>query len=285
MITCNISGGLGNQLFQVFTTINTAYKYNIRFWFQYKEGYSHRSSYWNTIFKNLQNYLYLKYPKNLIKQKIYKEINFHYNEIILPVINDNETVILHGYFQSNKYFNEYFEIIYYFLDIDNEKLKQKQKYMEYIDFEKTTSIHFRIGDYKKYPSIHPLLNIEYYIQSIEYLIVNEKIKTGDTILYFYEATKEEEDLNIIKYNIEHLKIKFNHIQFIDIHNFELTDWEELLIMSLCNSNIIANSTFSWWGAYFNLNENKTVIYPSIWFGKNAQKNNTKDLFPENWIKI
>ena len=157
--------------------------------------------------------------------------------------------------------------------------------MEYIDFEKTTSIHFRIGDYKKYPSIHPLLNIEYYIQSIEYLIINEKIKTGDTILYFYEPTKEQEDLNIIKYNIESLKIKFTHIQFIDIHNFELTDWEELLIMSLCNSNIIANSTFSWWGAYFNFNENKTVIYPSTWFGKNAQKNNTKDLFPENWIKI
>ena len=60
MITCNISGGLGNQLFQIFTTINTAYKYNIRFWFQNKEGYSHRSSYWNTIFKNLQNYLYFK---------------------------------------------------------------------------------------------------------------------------------------------------------------------------------------------------------------------------------
>ena len=55
-------------------------------------------------------------------------------------------------------------------------------------------------------------------------------------------------------------------------------------MSLCEHNIIANSTFSWWGAYFNTNVNKIVCYPSLWFGKNCN-NNVKDLFPEKWIKI
>ena len=62
----------------------------------------------------------------------------------------------------------------------------------------------------------------------------------------------------------------------------MSDWEEMLAMSLCNHNIIANSTFSWWGAYFNSNEDKIVCYPSVWFGPELKNNNTVDLFPEEW---
>lgn len=60
----------------------------------------------------------------------------------------------------------------------------------------------------------------------------------------------------------------------------------MLIISLCECNVIANSTFSWWGAYFNTNNDKIVCYPNIWFGNACKdKNNIQDLFPENWIKI
>lgn len=55
-------------------------------------------------------------------------------------------------------------------------------------------------------------------------------------------------------------------------------------MSLCNHNIIANSTFSWWGAYFNINPEKIVCYPNVWFGSECN-NSTQDLFPKNWVKI
>jgi hypothetical protein len=64
----------------------------------------------------------------------------------------------------------------------------------------------------------------------------------------------------------------------------LADWEQLLLMSCCHHNIIANSTFSWWAAYFNSWKDKIVCYPSVWFG-NIANHDTKDLCPEEWIKI
>ena len=64
----------------------------------------------------------------------------------------------------------------------------------------------------------------------------------------------------------------------------IADWQQMLLMSVCDHNIIANSTFSWWGAYFNTNPQKVVCYPSVWFGPGVA-HNTMDLCPESWAKI
>ena len=73
-------------------------------------------------------------------------------------------------------------------------------------------------------------------------------------------------------------IHLRYQNFIKLEN-GLSDWEEMLAMSLCKYNIIANSSFSWWGAYFNENKEKIVCYPSVWFGEVLSYHNIKELHP------
>lgn len=290
MITCIIGGGLGNQLFKIFTTINYAIKHNTDFWFEDKKYYmssTNRFAYWDNLFIELTPKLFKNVPNEFENKKgfIYQEKHFHYDEIYIENNENNENtknIILFGYFQSYKYFLENYDFIYSYLNIENKKIEIKNNNY-HIDFNNTVSMHFRLGDYKKYKNIHPILTYAYYKNSIEYLKNENIVKKGSTILYFYENTHETVDKNIINKFIEFLKIYFQDISFVSI-NTEMEDWKQLLLMSCCHSNIIANSTFSWWGAYFNSNKNKKVVYPSRWFGEQTN-NDVKDLFPEDWKKI
>ena len=114
-------------------------------------------------------------------------------------------------------------------------------------------------------------------------IIGQKINTINnsirTVLYFCEDADFDEVLEKI-YNLEQI---FPELIFMRGDNM-LQDWEQMMLMSLCSHNIIANSTFSWWGAYFNTNPTKIVCYPGTWFGPKAG-HDTSDLFPEDWIMI
>ena len=83
--------------------------------------------------------------------------------------------------------------------------------------------------------------------------------------------------------VMHLVSKFPQYTFTRASNL-LADWEQLLLMGCCSHNIIANSSFSWWGAFFNSNKEKIVCYPSVWFGATVG-HNTSDLCPPSWAKI
>jgi hypothetical protein len=152
---------------------------------------------------------------------------------------------------------------------------------DYLVQENTISMHFRIGDYKKAQHYHPILPYEYYRKSIAH-IVSESTDSYDgigpvyTILYFCE-NQDIDDVDII---VNRLKTDYPTIVFTKASN-KISDWGQMLTMSNCQHNIIANSSFSWWGAYFNNNKQKIVCYPSIWFGEIAG-NNTSDLCPPEW---
>jgi hypothetical protein len=186
--------------------------------------------------------------------------------------------MLQGYFQSPKYFDDYLQTINRLLKIDDIKVNLTNKYRKLINDELPTSMHFRLGDYKKKPEHYLILQVEYYRAALNCILETNSITK---VLYFCE----EQDLEDVKTTIATLKLEFPNIEFIRADP-ELEDWEQLILMSLCRNNIIANSTFSWWGAYLNIYRQKKVIYPARWFGPKLEKtHNTKDLFPADWIKI
>ena len=280
MITCNLMGGLGNQIFQIFATISYAIKTRNQFKFlnlQQLGGGSTtvRYTFWNTFLSNLKVFLINELPLNI---HIIRENGFPYNE--LPIFEMiNKDVIIHGYFQSYKYFHNSYKVICKVIGLDNMKENLLTKLqLNKSDLENNVSMHFRIGDYKKAQAFHPLATYKFYERSLEHIKNCKKIEQFN-ILYFCE----DQDIDDVLAIVNKLIIKFPTYNFIRGEK-NLEDWEQMLLMSLCHHNIIANSSFSWWSAYFNSWEDKIVCYPSVWFGEVA-KNNTKDLCPPEWVKI
>ena len=279
MITCNLMGGLGNQLFQIFATISYGIKSSNQFKFLNLETLGGGSStlrytFWNTLLSKLNPFLITDLPY----VKTIREKEFSFNELSIYEMVNND-IMIHGYFQSYKYFENYYTTICKIIGLNGMKKELTKKLNltnEYL--ENSISMHFRIGDYKKIQEFHPLATYDYYERSINY-IKNMNSDKKYNVIYFCEDIDLNDVLNIVN----KLKQQFLQYNFIRGDN-SLADWEQMLLMSLCHHNIIANSSFSWWGAYFNSRTDKIVCYPSIWFGK-AANNDVKDLCPPEWIKI
>ena len=182
-----------------------------------------------------------------------------------------DIVHLHGYFTSYKYFDHHKEFIQNIFKPTDEIIKYiKDKYS---DIDTAISIHVRRGDYTKFPDIHPTLPIEYYKNALENFPKNDSLQRTYVFSDDIEWCKQQD---IFKDSI-----------FVNEE-----DDIELYMMSLCENNIIANSTFSWWAAYLNKNPKRKVIYPDIWFGPKGPKYNFDDLIPSEesapqsnmWIK-
>jgi len=291
MLTCNLQGGLGNQLFQIFATIAYSLKTSQSFFFinQYqltnerdaKNGATVRYSYWDTFLSGLKPFI--KDQEKLPKLDLYfKEQSFQYDaSILLNLLNNQQNVkMLVGYFQSYKYFDTYKKAIFKLIKIEVKQLAIYTIHQNNIGFDTTASMHFRLGDYKKLKDYHPILTCDYYINALNLVLKERQTnKPLRTVLYFCEDTDFDEVLEKIAY----LQNVFPDLIFERADN-TLDDWEQMVLMSLCSDNIIANSTFSWWGAYFNANPTKTVCYPEDWFGPKAG-HNTCDMFPEDWTQI
>jgi hypothetical protein len=169
------------------------------------------------------------------------------------------------------------------LRIDDYKVSLTNKYLKLINEDKPISMHFRRGDYKNLPNFYILLNTDYYKTGLRHVLnINaDKPDKLNKVLYFCE----DQDLEDVDKMILDIKTEFPTILFIRADP-ELEDWEQLILMSLCRHNIIANSTFSWWGAYLNTSRDKTVVCPLTWFGSSLQQtHDVKDLFLKEWIKI
>ena len=252
-----LRGGLGNYIFQ----IATAYMISKRDNKDLKVDYSDIS----VIHKQIETYFDNIFKKiEFVGKQSYD--NSHVNEdpityIEIPKMGGN--VHLTGYYQNEMYFSHIESDIKELFEIDNDtKNYLIEKYSETLNSE-TCSLHVRRGDYVKKQNFHPLQTVEYYKKSID-IIGKDK-----NYLIF------SDDIEWCEKNLSFIKNK----TFISGNK----DYQDLYLMSLCNDNIIANSSFSWWGAWMNNNQNKKVIYPSRWF--NVSFLDTSQIGCKNWIKL
>jgi hypothetical protein len=269
-------GGLGNQLFEIFTTMAYAMQTRKQFYFlnlvELDGGKRH--TYWETFLHRLKPYLKSCLMPDLF---VYREKHFEYDWCL----KHSNATFLHGYFQSYKYFEKETKQICDLLDI-NAKQKKIMMDAQPFDFERTVSCHFRLGDYKKLAHVYPILGESYYVNALVYICNLERICKSSEITQVLYFCEENEMIEIEISVIPFLKEKFPKLHFVKCPH-ELQDWEELLLMSCCAHNIIANSSFSWWGAYLNQNREKIVCYPAKWFQNN--QTDTNDLCPSTWVKI
>lgn len=288
MIIARISDGLGNQLFQYAFGRKLALLRNVPLkldlsWFNEHDAREYKLHHFNVV----ENFVS---DKEVKKIKKYRKINsrkyFLYNYFIaddsiyikqkqfpfdLDMFKAGPYAYLDGYWQAAKYFKGIENIIREEFTLKNKLsilYKQTEKKIKKND---SVALHVRRSDYltlKRISEIFGTCPPEYYQKAIQK--ISEKAEKPTFFIF-------SDDVEWVK---ENLKIKY---PVIFVSDNSLEDYEELMLMSKCKHNIIANSTFSWWGAWLNNNPNKTVIAPKKWF-KDTSKS-AKDLIPKSWKKL
>lgn len=200
-------------------------------------------------------------------RRVVSQIGFGFDENILKVRNDS---FIHGYWQSEKYFADIGQLLRDEFTLKKPFQDRLAGLMRFIESSNSVSVHFRRGDYvlnEEVSNIHGYCDLNYYTSAIDML----RRKLGNIVLVIFS-----DDLEWVKNNFK----SDLQVQFVASDG---NPSEEICLMSLCNHNIIANSTFSWWGAWLNRNPEKIVIAPEKWFSTTARS--AKDLVPDSWIRI
>lgn len=296
MIIVKLMGGLGNQMFQYaagrrlahihnvplkldlswfsnIEKVNTARRYELHIFnitadtaspaevARFKKD---RLSAFPNVLKKIINAANLLHNSKWIREK-----HYHFDPSILE-LPDN--VYLEGFWQSEKYFSDIGGVIRKEFTVKIEPVPLNRQTAEAILRSEAVSVHVRRGDYVLNPStseFHGICSLEYYMKAIE----NIAARVERPHFYFFSDEPEWVRENLVT---------GYPATFID-HNGPDKAYEDMRLMSLCKHHVIANSSFSWWGAWLCENHEKIVIAPKKWFNKEDM--NTKDLIPEKWIKM
>ncbi|MEI8033177.1 MAG: alpha-1,2-fucosyltransferase [Chlorobiaceae bacterium] len=198
-----------------------------------------------------------------------KEKSVGFDPLLLRARHQN--ICLDGYWQTERYFLDVADEIRGDYTLREECAVDGFPLANDIRNSKSVSLHIRRGDYvhnARTNNYHGLCPLEYYQKAVR--LVEEKVVTPS----FYVFSDD------VAWAKEHLKI--NHpVTFVS--DGKLKDYEELVLMSCCQHNIIANSSFSWWGAWLNKNPGKIVVAPKQWFAN--RQISSKDIIPDRWIMI
>jgi hypothetical protein len=292
-ITIKLKGGIGNQLFQYAAAKNISEKNESELLIDAHSGFvgdPFKRSFALNVFNVSSRILdpekikqskldkIIKYFINKINRLIFKkfrneivEKTYHFDEAI-EKFKVSQSIILEGYFHSEKYFKNIRSILLMELEFINSPSVIGQKYLNEISKLESVSVHFRKYDNNTIDtsSINGICSIDYYQTAIKFI----QHKLQNPFFYFFS-----DDIEWTKnfFTISELQVKY-----IDYNNAE-NSYEDLRLMSVCKHNIIANSSFSWWGAWLNVNPDKIVIAPKKWLA--TDKYDYKDVVPENWLKF
>lgn len=295
MIVIKLTGGIGNQMFQyalgrVLSKLNKTELYLDLSFYNNRNKIDTPRNYELDIFQNIvaknvssnilnkftrpnklkllvNHYFKLKlqiYPKNWIK-----EDGHRYHPEVLRLRGD---YLIDGYWQTEEYFKKYRRQILEDFSFPKKVSKKNKLILNQIKKKNSISIHVRRGDYvtsKKTNTYHGICSATYYKKAIN--LINKQVKDPWFVVF-------SDDLSWCK---KYLLVPKNSL-FVS-HNIKKNSFEDMRLMSLCKHNIIANSSFSWWGAWLNRSKNKIIIAPQKWFkGSSSSKN---DIIPTNWKKI
>ncbi len=288
MIITRLQGGLGNQLFQYAAGHALAQKHqtNLKVDFSGHTGdiaRSYKLSFFNintefatpeevANFNKWYNRGWLaKFTNRLpfrLNRHHFKEPHFHFTPELFG-LSDN--VYIEGYWQTEKYFSSIEDTIRQEVVLKKAYAVQNEELFSLIRNNDSVSLHVRRGDYVANATtlkMHGVCTPEYYRRAID--AIKEKISKP----YFFVFSDDP----------EWVKSNFTFTDPYRIVSAEgYADYQELSIMSRCKHNIVANSSFSWWGAWLGNNSDKIVIAPRQWFS--GFKGDTKDLLPQRWLKL
>ncbi len=273
MLILEFKGGLGNQMFQyAFYKSLLFYGKNVKCKITNED--EHRLFKLNIFPKvnfecvndlKYKELLYMHRNRNIMNKiinKLFVKTNhFYYHEnerkCIDRTLYEFNDVILSGYFQNELYFKIVEDKIKdeFTFPYGEEKL---QELIASLD-EKSVSIHIRRGDYLYKPEIYgDICTTDYYSKAIDH--IERKIKANYIIF--------SDDIDWAKRNFNIHNAMYIEKDLFDSYN----DWYDMYIMSKCHHNIIANSSFSWWGGWLNRHSDKIVVAPSYFDNRYKYKN-------------
>lgn len=224
----------------------------------------HQTSLFAKFYRNIEPVFNPKYTKNYFKEHIWWILEPH-------VFKTPADVYIDGYWQHHKYFENMQPQIFEELTLKEPLSHEAATWLSAIKNDKSSvAVHIRRGDYVTDSGANYLMGVlpvNYYQQAISYL----KQKISNPTFYFFS-----DDLDWVKNNITTSAPAY----YVDGN----TDYVDLDLMRQCSHNIIANSTYSWWGAFLNMNPDKIVIAPEKWSAREDVNKNIQLQFP-SWIKL
>ena len=292
MIIVKLIGGLGNQLFQYAAARRISYLHHIPLKLDISEFERYKLHNYSLMHFNIieeiatQDEIEKFKPQHVFSKLAFKLLNrfnalnifnqfyimehhFHFDPNLLKI---NRDAYLDGYWQSEKYFLDIEPVIRKELSIKIPPDRENELLINKIANSDAVSLHIRRADYvanSHTNTIHGTCSPDYYHYAVDK--VAEKVKSPHFFIFSDDPA----------WTLKNLKLKYP-ATFVT-KNGPDKNYEDLRLMSLCRHNIIANSTFSWWGAWLNPNPYKTVIAPKKWF--NTEKFDAKDVLPESWTKL